>query len=376
MVTRDALPPYHLPPLSKELIRGEVAVETLPYESLDGQFPNTVEVRLRTAAHALDTATHTARLEDGTTIGFGKALLATGSSPVRLDLPGGSLPGVHYLRTAADALRIAREADAVLTAVVVGAGFIGVELASSLASRGLSVTLVEATDRIWPRLADPVLAGVVQARCERGGIVFRMGERVTAITGEQAVAGVVTASGEEIACGMVCIGVGARPEVELAIGAGLECDDGVVVDEHMRTSAPDIFAIGDVARYPDPYLGRSHRAEHWGHAEYTGQIAAMNMLGEPTPYDFLNYVWSDVFDLHIESAGHVGGHDLVVARGDVEGGQFAHLYFRDRALVGYTAVNGDQSQFPAYRRLIKARRTLDDPQVLADPEVLARSLLK
>ncbi len=375
MVTRDTLPPYHLPPLSKELIRGEIALDDLPYESLEAQFPGTVEVRLNTTVQSLDTTTRTARLEDGSTICFGKALLATGSAPVRLDLTGGSLPGVHYLRTAGDAGRIAREADTARTAIVVGAGFIGVELAASLASRGLSVTLVETTDRIWPRLTDPVLAGVVQTRCEQGGLLFRMGERVTAITGGDRVSGVVTASGEEIACGMVCIGVGARPEVELAIGAGLDCDDGIVVDEHMRTSAPDVFAVGDVARYPDPYLGRNHRAEHWGHAEYSGQIAAMNMLGEPTPYDFLNYVWSDVFDLHIESAGHVGGHDLVVARGDIESARFAHLYFRNRVLVGYTAVNGDQSQFPAYRRLIKARRTLDDPGVLADPEVLARSLL-
>lgn len=370
MLSRDKMAPYHLPPLSKEVIRGELGLEALPYPLVEN-----VDLRLNAEVVALDPGTKVATTRGGESYRFGKALLATGSSPVKLALPGAHLGEVFYLRSAEDAAEIAQMSRSARSAVVVGAGFIGVELAASLRSLGIAVTLVEATDRIWPRLADPALAAIVAARCEAEGIIFHMGQCVTAILGEAHVTGVETASGDIVDCDFVCIGVGARPNSDLALEAGIACGNGIIVDEHMRTSAPDIFAIGDVAYYPDPYLGESHRAEHWGHAEYSGQIAAMNMLGEPTSYDFLNYVWSDVFDLHIEAAGHHQGYDRIVVRGRPQEQCFTHLYLREDRLIAYTAVNGDQGEFPAYRRLIKARKSIADPEMLADPAVLARSLL-
>jgi NADPH-dependent 2,4-dienoyl-CoA reductase/sulfur reductase-like enzyme len=375
MLSRDSMAPYHLPPLSKEVIRGELRLEELPYPSLESMGLRGIDLHLDAEVVELDPTAKVMQTRAGTSYRFDKALLATGSSPVELALPGAHLDQVFYLRSAADAAGIARQARSARSAVVVGAGFIGVELAASLQSVGVAVTLIEATDRIWPRLADAGLAAFVAARCEAEGIVLRMEQRVTAILGEDRVVGVQTASGDVIDCDFVCIGVGARPNTELALRAGIACGNGIIVDEHMRTSSPDIFAIGDVACYPDPYLGESHRAEHWGHAEYSGQIAAMNMLGQPTPYDFLNYVWSDVFDLHIEAAGHHQGYDRIIVRGAPESHRFTHLYLRENRLIAYTSINGDQGEFPAYRRLIKARKSIANPEQLADMNILARSLL-
>ncbi len=375
MIGRDRLPPYDLPPLSKEVIRREKAVEDLVYPPVQDTGDGTFEQLLGTSAVELDADAKLVRTDSGESFRYGQALLATGSAPIRLDMPGGELGQVFYLRSADDAERIAAHASPGRRAVVVGAGFIGVELAASLRTLGVEVTVVEAGDRLWPRAADPALSHFVQGRLEDAGVAVRLNECVTGVEGTDGVSGVATASEVAIPCDFVCIGIGARPNVELARSAGLQCADGVVVDAHMRTSAPDIYAVGDAAFYPDPYLGRSTRAEHWGHAEYSGQIAAMNMLGEVTAYNFLNYVWSNVFDLHVESAGHPHGHDLMVARRDPSTTGFTHLYFREHVLVGYTAVNGEQSEFPAYRRLIKGRRSLACPTDLADPQVQARTLV-
>jgi NADPH-dependent 2,4-dienoyl-CoA reductase/sulfur reductase-like enzyme len=370
LVSRDPLPPYHLPPLSKEVVRGEMTRDDLIYPVLEG-----VDQHLSTTVTALHANLSVAETDTGDRFSFRAALLATGSSPIILGLPGSMLPQVHYLRTAADAFGIEAQAVAGRRAVVVGAGFIGMELAASLQSRGVHVTVLEAGDRIWPRLDDVALSRFVAARCTAEGIDVRLGEIVVGIEGSTRVTGVRTEAGATVSCDFVCIGVGARPNVGLAVEAGIACEDGILVDAYMQTSAPGIYAVGDVARYPDAHAGRHLRAEHWGHAEYGGQIAAMNMLGEPTAFSHLPYVWSDVFDLHVESAGYVQDHDLMVVRGDDHERRLTHLYFRDNALVGYTAVNGDQSEFPAYRRLIRSRSALDQPSVLANPAVQARTLL-
>lgn len=375
MISADDLAPYDLPPLSKDLLKGVRAEADLVYPSLESQGLAPIDQRLSTTVTHLNAEKHVAETDKGDRLSFGAALLATGGAPIRLNVPGASLPQVHYLRSAEDCRGLRADALPGRRAVVIGAGFIGVEAAASLRLMGLEVTVLEAADRVWPRFADAEMASRMQALCEANGVSIRTGERLIEIDGQDAVTGVRTQSGLYLPCDLVCVGIGIRPNTALAEAAGLQVDNGIVVDQFMRTSAPSVYAVGDVVNYPDPHLGRRTRAEHWGHAEYSGQIAAMNMLGTATAYDFLSYAWSDVFDWHIESAGHAHDHDERVVRGNPDTGAFTTLYFRQKALVAYTAVNGEASEFPAYRRLIRGGKPLLRPADLGDPAILARSLV-
>ncbi|NIJ09245.1 NADPH-dependent 2,4-dienoyl-CoA reductase/sulfur reductase-like enzyme [Sphingomonas vulcanisoli] len=375
MVSDDSLPPYHLPPLSKEFLRGEQSEGDIVYPDLVAM-GGPIDIHLSTSVTDLDPAGHEAGLDNGLRISFRKALLATGGTPILLPVPGAELEGIYYVRTANDARRIGAAAATARHAVVIGAGFIGLEVAASLRKLGLSVTVVEAQARIWPRFADPAIAEVVRERCAAEGVTFLTGERVESVNGDSHVRAVVTASGLEIECDLLCVGIGIIPNTNLASAAGLEIANGIVVDHTMQSSAPDIFAAGDVANYPDPICGRRLRAEHWGHAEYSGQLAARNMCGDAAEYDFINYAWSDVFDLHIESAGHIEDHDTVIVRGNISDTSFSSLYLNNGVLVGYCAVNQAPKEFATYRRLIRSHQPLSDHVTsLRDTQFDVRSLV-
>lgn len=376
MVTDDALPPYNLPPLSKEFLRGEQTEQDIVYPAVSpAGVP--VEILLTTSVTALDPGAHEATLNDGRTIKFGKALLATGGAPIPLPAPGAELSGVFYLRTAADARAIGAAAKSGGHAVVIGAGFIGLEVAASLRKMGMDVTVIEAQGRIWPRFADARVADVVRARCGAEGVKFLTGERVESVEGQGSVQSVSTSGGLQIDCDLVCVGIGITPNTGLASAAGLEIANGIVVDEFMRTSAPDIFAAGDAVSFPDPICGRRLRVEHWGHAEYSGQLAGGNMAGGSVAYDFMNYAWSDVFDLHIELAGHIEDHDEVVVRGAVSDTSFTSLYLRAGSLVGYCAINCEPVEFATYRKLIRSHQPLADRMdALRDSTVNVRTLVQ
>ncbi|MCH4269704.1 MAG: FAD-dependent oxidoreductase [Brevundimonas sp.] len=374
MATRDALPPYDLPPLSKEYLRGVKSEAELLYPSaaVDG-----VEILTGANVVSLDAQERRIQLDDGRTFDFSAALLATGADPIRLPVPGADLANVFYLRTAADGAAISRVASAGRRAVVIGAGFIGLEIAASLTLMGCKVTIIEAMERIWPRFGDASIAEVVHSDCAARGVRFLMSETVVEIAGSGAAQTVITASGERVACDFVIVGIGIRPNVALARQAGLSIDNGVVVDAGMRTSAPGVFAAGDAVNYLDPIPGRRMRGEHWGHAEYSGQLAGANMCGGDNAYDFMNYAWSDVFDLHIESAGHIEEYDEVVLRGHIEDRRFTALYLRQNVLLAYCAVNCEPVDFASYRRLIRNRQDLSGRlQELSDPDVRARSLVQ
>lgn len=372
----EPLPPYDRPPLSKELLRGEKTTVDIVYESPEKLAEQGIDLLTACRVERLDAEGRRAFLADGDSIRFGKALIATGGRPVRLDLPGGDLPGVFYLRTAADAEAIAAAARMARSAVVVGGGFIGLEVAASLTQRGLQVTVVEALPHIWARFADARLAGFFQDYCSARGVRFLTGETITEIRGSDRPSAVVTRSGATLDCQLVCIGVGIRPNVELAQEAGLAVENGIVVDEFMRSSHPDIYAAGDVCNFPDPIAGKRRRVEHWGHAEYSGQIAGRNMSGDSAPYDFLSYVWSDIFDLRLEAAGDESERDQVVLRGSFADGRFSYLYLKQGVMTAYFSVNSNVREFSVFRRLIRARKDLRGSEaVLADPNADLRSLL-
>jgi NADPH-dependent 2,4-dienoyl-CoA reductase/sulfur reductase-like enzyme len=359
LVCREPHLPYDRPPLSKEFLRGEKTRDELPYDPDSFFHEKNIDVLLGESVVGLDTGAKTAALGSAETIRFEKALIATGGEPVRLDLPGSSLGGIHYLRSVDDALAIRAElTSSGRQATVIGAGFIGMELAASLTRLGVRVTVIEAASQIWARFLDATLAGHIRSYYESKGITFLTGESVREFKGDNRVRKAVTNSGREIACDFVCVGVGIRPEVRIAEGAGLAVQNGIVVNERLQTSHADIFAAGDAANYPDPIFGKRRRVEHWGFAEYTGQVAGLNMAGIEQKYDLLSYAWSDIFDLHIEFAGDESEHDRVLVRGTLDAASFTVLYLKSEVLRAYFAVNTDSREFPALQKLIRQKTPL------------------
>lgn len=378
LVGEEPYVPYDRPPLSKEFLRGEKPRDALFFDPEQYFHDHGINLLLGVAVRRLEPATRTAFLATGETMTFEKALIATGGRPVRLKLPGGDLPGVHYLRTLDDSAAITAEADPGKRAVLIGAGFIGMEVAASLTQRGVRVTAIaiEAQPHIWARFADATLAGFFQNYCAQKGVTFHTNEMVAEIRGKGRPSSVLTKSGKELPCDFLCIGVGIVPNVELAQEAGLKVDNGIVVNEYLQSSHPDIYAAGDGANYFDPVLAKRRRVEHWGHAEYCGQLAGQNMAGARNPYDLLTYVWSDIFDLHLEFAGDETEHDQVLLRGRFEEKSFIVLYLKHSVLRAYFAINASSKEFPALQRLIRQKKNLAGKEAqLQDPTSAIKTLL-
>ncbi len=376
LVGEESYVPYDRPPLSKEFLRGEKPRDALYFDPEQYFQARGIDLILGVAVQQLDLANKTAVLANGEGIAFEKALIATGGRPIRLKLPGSNLPGVYYLRTLDDSAAIAAEASPGKRAVLIGAGFIGMEVAASLAQRGVQVTVIEAQPHIWPRFANATLAGFFQDYCVKKGVTFHTNDLVTEIRGQGRPSTVVTRAGKEIPCDFVCIAVGIVPNVELAQQAGLKVDNGIVVNEYLQSSHPDLYAAGDVANYLDPVFGKRRRVEHWGHAEYCGQLAGQNMAGAGNPYDLLTYVWSDIFDLHLEFAGDESEHDQVLVRGRFEDKSFTVLYLKQHVLSAYFAINTSSKEFPILQRLIRQKKDLTGKEAqLQDPTFALKGLL-
>ncbi len=379
MVTEEDVVPYDRPPLSKESMRGEKTLADITYETEDQLAEQKIDIALGSGVTALDASAKTATLKNGEVIHYEKAFLGVGGRVIRIPIPGADLPGVYYLRDIGDAEAIHEETGAGKKAVVIGAGFIGIETAASLTQMGVEVTVLEALPHIWARFADEELAGFFQDHCTQRGITFVTSAMATEICGENGrVHSVKTKDGSSYACDFVCVGIGIVPNVELANAAGLSVDNGIVVNEFMQTSDPDIYSGGDAVNYFDPVFERRRRVEHWGHAEYCGQIAGRNMAEDnSTAYNFLSYAWSDIFDLRIETAGDEAEHDKVIVRGKFDEGHFTVLHLKNGALTSYLAVNGELREFTAWRRMIRSKIDLSDKEAeLQDPEFQVRSLAR
>ncbi len=347
--------PYDRPPLSKEFLQGEKERPELFFEAETYYQDNGIETILGAAVTALDPGAKSAALETGESIDFEKAMMATGGTPIRLPVPGGDLAGIHYLRTLDDAEAIAAAARAAESAVVIGAGFIGMETAASLTKLGLKVSVIEAAPYIWSRFIDAQLADYFQEYCGAKGISFHCGETVTEFRGDERVTAVVTASAKHVPCDFVCVGIGIHPNTEIGRNAGLAEDNGIVVDDRLQTSHPDIYAAGDIINYPDSQSGRRRRVEHWSHANYCGLLAAQNMAGGDRPYNFQSFVWSDIFDLALKFAGDETGHDRILVRGTLETNSFSVIYLSGAAMTGCLAVNPDMREFGAMRSIMQKK---------------------
>jgi 3-phenylpropionate/trans-cinnamate dioxygenase ferredoxin reductase subunit len=365
--------PYERPPLSKGLLVGETDEESIflrPDTFYDEQG---IELLLGVQATHLDTAGHRLTLSDGRVLPYDRLLLATGVRARSLPVPGVDLEGVHTLRTLSDARRLVAALEAAPRVLIVGAGFIGSEVASACRRRGLAVSMLETLPVPLQRALGPRMGALYAEIHREQGVDLRCGVSVSAFRGTDRVAEAVLEDGSVLACDLAVIGVGVTPETAYLAGSGLNLADGVVVDEYCRASAPDVYAAGDVARWFHPLLGEHLRVEHWDNAENQGPAAARAMLGRLEPYVPVPYFWSDQYSHHLQYLGHGSGTDQEIVRGSLEARQFSTFYLRGGVPVAALCLNAPRDSIAA-RRLIGARAPVD-PIRLADPATDLRSLV-
>jgi len=313
MVSNDAAPPVDRPNLSKDYLAGSAPEDWLPLRPDDFYGQSKIDLRLNTEVTAIDAKQHQIRCANGTSLAYDRLLLATGAEPVRLPVPAADLPHVHTLRSLADCRAIIADAKSAKRVLVIGASFIGLEAAAALRSRGLEVHVVAPEARPMERVLGPQLGDFIRALHEEHGVVFHLGETVTAFDGRRA----TLKGGGTLETDVVVVGVGVRPRLALAEHAGLTMDRGVVVDAYLRSSAPDVYAAGDIARWPDPHSGAAIRVEHWVVAERQGQTAARNMLEAQESFDAVPFFWSQHYDVPINYVGHAEQWDEIAIDGSV-----------------------------------------------------------
>ena len=357
--------PYQRPPLSKKYLAGELETERLHLRPAKFYADRDVALELGIRAERLEPSARRVILEDGRALDYDGLMLATGSRVRRLDLPGSGLAGIHYVRTIADADSIRADLAPGKKLVIVGAGYIGLEIASVATSLGVDVTVLEAVDRVLARVVCPEVAQFYLDYHFEAGVRIHCNTGVTAFHGRTGVDAVETTTGRRFSCDLVVVGIGILPEVGLAEASGLSCDNGVRVDDHARTDDPNIVAAGDCTNHPNPFAGRRIRLESVHNAVEQAKTAALSLLGESEPYAQVPWFWSDQFDLKLQIAGLSEDHDQVIVRGNPDDNSFSACYLRAGKLVAVDAVNSPRD-FIFGRKLIAAEAVVP-PEQLADP---------
>jgi apoptosis-inducing factor 3 len=340
ILTADDAAPYDRPNLSKDYLAGAAPEAWMPLRPAEYYEENGIDLVLGVEAAEIDRTTRQVKTSDGRAYPFDKLLIATGAAPIHLRIPGAGLAHVRTLRSFADCRWLVARAVATDRAVIIGASFIGLEVAAALQQRGLEVHVVAPEMRPMEKVLGPELGEFLRSLHEQHGVVFHLGHRAKAIDAT----GVTLDDGARLETNLVVVGIGVRPRVTLAERAGLAVDQGILVDERLETSAPAIFAAGDAARWPDRYSGERVRIEHWVVAERQGQLAAGNMLGASDPYVAPAFFWTKHYDVVIDYVGHASGWDAIDIDGDI-GARDATLRYRrgERTLAVATIFRGRES---------------------------------
>ncbi|HEY1978463.1 MAG TPA: FAD-dependent oxidoreductase [Xanthobacteraceae bacterium] len=343
MLSDDADPPVDRPNLSKDYLAGTAEEEWVPLRASDWYRDNAIELRLNTKASKIDPRAREVEIADGTRIPYERLLLATGAEPIRLDMPGGDLPHVHVLRTLKDCRAIIAAAKRARRVVVIGASFIGLETAAALRTRNLDVHIVAPEKRPLEKVFGAELGDFVRSLHEEKGVVFHLENTAAAIEPNR----VTLKDGQTLDADLVVMGVGVRPRTQIAEQAGLKLDRGVAVNEYLETSAADIFAAGDIARWPDRHSGESLRVEHWVVAERQGQAAARAMLGSRDRYAGVPFFWSQHYDVPINYVGHASEWDALDIEGDVQARDCVVRYRKDGELCAVASIYRDVDSLAA-----------------------------
>lgn len=372
LLGEEPVRPYERPPLSKDYLQGKAGVEKVFVHDKGYYDAHDIELRLSTSVRALDPSARRVELASREQIGYDAVMLATGAAPRRLSLPGADLEGVHYLRDLADADRLRTAIGGGARVVVIGAGWIGCEVAASVRQLRAEVAIVEVADLPLLRVLGPQLGRFYRDVHADHGVALHLGVGVESLRGGARVEEVRLVSGEVLPADVVVVGVGVAPRIELAQGAGLDVDNGVLTNEYLAASAPGVFAAGDVANAWHPILDRRIRLEHWSSALNQGQVVAKNMLGAMTAYQKIPYFFSDQFDVGMEYTGLASEGDEVVFRGDPASRQFIAFWLDNGRVVAGMNVNVWDVAEPI-ATLVAARGPVDR-QRLVDPDVDLASL--
>ena len=368
--------PYQRPPLSKKYLAGALERERLLIRPAPFFAEHQVQTQLGRRVSEIATREQHVRLDDGRVLAYDALMLATGSRPRRLPAPGADLAGVHYLRTIADADRIRAECAAGGRMVIIGGGYIGLEVAATARGLGLEVTVLEMAARVMSRVTCAEISAFYEAEHARQGVRIHCHETLRALHGDARsgrVRAVLTEAGREYPADIVIIGCGVVPADELARAAGLTCENGVVTDVHCRTSDAAIYAAGDCASHLNRQYGRHLRLESVDNAFEQGTTVALNLLGAATPHDKLPWFWSDQFDLKLVIVGVAHGYDSVILRGSAATRSFSACYLRGGELIAIDTVNQPKDQMAA-RKLIAAHAR-PNPDKLADAAIALRDTL-
>ncbi len=368
--------PYHRPPLSKEFLRGEADSDSLlPILAADWYDKNSVTLLTGTKATGADTGAKTITLDNGDTVTYEKMLVATGSAPKLLDVPGGDGPNVRSLRTKEDSEAIRKHLGQKL--ILVGGGYIGVEVASDFLETGGQATIIEPTDQLWSKFASPTYGAFLKGKMEAAGAEIILGDEVTEVTPT----GVKTKAGRTVDGNFVVAGVGVKPNLEFAVAAGLAVDEkknGVLVNEFLETGTPDVWAAGDCAGFQDPVMGKQWRVEHWNNARWHGEIAGTNMAGQKMAYDHVPHFFSQELDIDFKLFGDPQGGKGGLLHGTPESNRFDELYLtEDGKIAMIITVNPPESLLPTLERLVREKTSVQGREAeIAEADFDLASLLK
>jgi 3-phenylpropionate/trans-cinnamate dioxygenase ferredoxin reductase subunit len=378
VVNTESQFPYDRPPLSKEYLAGKMRQKDLFFRADSYYSRNKVRFIAGHDVKAIDASGRTATLDDGSEISWRRLLLATGGRVRRLEVPGSELEGVYYLRTLKDSESLRRAASHAKRAVIIGGGFIGCEVAATLTGRGVRVTLVELAPRLLSTAIDEETSHWIQEYHSKRGVKVMTGVVANRFLGREGrVTGVELKDGEVIPADFVVVGVGIVPNTALAEAAGLKVDRGIVVDEHLRTSADGIYAAGDVARFYSSIFKKYLRVEHVDLAQKQGAVAGLNMTGHRKAFDELPYFFSNQFDLEINAFGDLSQHTSTVRRGNLSAETgFIQFYFDGQVLNGVLSVNADWNEIERAKSLIENRRPFADPSTLSDESRILSSFAR
>lgn len=366
--------PYQRPPLSKGFLEDTVSNERLYFKKLEFFVENKVQLKLGTKAEEIDIENNNIHLSDNTKLSFDKLVFATGSSVRKLDFPGKDLNSIHYLRGLDDALSIKKDLQTRQNIVVVGAGYIGLEVAAIAAKQNKSVTVIEMADRVMNRTVDPQISDYYLKLHQKNGVTFKFNTSLKEIVGVSNPEKVICSDGTEVKADMVIIGAGIMPNVELAENAGLSCDNGIVVNEFGKTDHANIYACGDCTNHPNKLLNKKIRLESVHNAMEQSKTVASSIINKSIEYNQIPWFWSDQYDHKLQIVGLSGEHDKVIMRGDMSEAKFMLFYTKDEKLIAVDAVNNSK-EFLICKKLVANKVTIK-PDEISNPDTNLNDLIE
>lgn len=372
LIGEEAHSPYQRPPLSKAYLAGDMDAQRLSLRPDSFYEKKNINMMLSTKVSSIDVSAKSISTADGKTLSYNKLVIATGTRVRKLPVPGADMEGVHYIRTIDDVAAVHAKWQQANDIVIIGAGFIGLEVAAVTAKAGKKVTVLEGQDRVMPRVVAPVLSQFYEDYHRQNGVNIITGAGVVEISGVDRAEAVVCADGSRYEADIVIVGIGVVANVELGEAAGLKVDNGIVVDDACRTSNEDIYAIGECANHPDPRYGRL-RLESVQNAQDQAKVAAVAICGNPIAYDVVPWFWSEQYDLKLQMVGMSGGYDDIVMRGDMAEGKFSLLYYKHEQLIAIDSIN-NAADHMAGRRLLDEGIS-PDKLAVADASVKLKEFL-